>query len=557
MSNKKLLMFAVAGLLAPLAAEGVAQAEVHGSSVSIAVPPPVKDTAPVTGNPPRLRRTDQEQAGLEMPAVAFFKDGIHGLYFGMATELNGVRAQNNIQLSLTPITLVQDTATGQVSAVADTVAAKFVTANNGNERRNANAPSALAVNGGTVICAEYNYQPNGGSDTIKYAECFNQAGVKVMAQTKIFAKNNDDASMQQDGMPTTQVSFDKATATTKLVSWRGANGDGRDDGWAQVWTVKCDSADAPTTCSFANVFDVSLCPREERSRGACTVDAADPSYAVCSWTEGDTQPQRNGVWLAAIKLDDPNLKGADQQAAIIWKKEIAGRIDNNAAAAGRRTYAQRAIQERIMTVDAATGALVPSNKIMFRYGDAAGNNNTNEGKGGTYYTQMMSVIQLSKAGPTFITKPVDMAQKLTGLGGTHLGAAAAVFGTTDAPQAGLVFLNGSHTGGGAAAQIRSVALDASNNFVDLGMQQTAPHDRHLYSNYLGNNPGNQGRNHSHMMTVKNPFPAAAGQDAYLLITASSGKTMASTCTGCTDTVSKPEIKLTGLLTVTGIAQYPK
>src|SRR6185369_10198418 len=111
----------------------------------------------------------------------------------------------------------------------------------------------------------------------------------------------------------------------------------------------------------------------------------------------------------------------------------------------------RAVQERIMTAD-ASGALVPSDKIIFRYGDAAGNNNTNEGKGGTYYTQMMSVIQVSRTGATFITKPVDMAQKLTGLGGTHLSATAAVFGTTGNLQPGLVFLNGSHTGGGANAQ---------------------------------------------------------------------------------------------------------
>jgi uncharacterized protein (TIGR03382 family) len=286
------------------------------------------------------------------------------------------------------------------------------------------------------------------------------------------------------------------------------------------------------------------------------VGGADTGFAVCSWTEGNNQPQRDGVWLAAIKLDDPNIKGADQQGALLWKKQVAGRIDNNAAAGGRRTYAQRAVQERILTANATTGALVPSDKIIFRYGDAAGNNNTNQGKGGTYYTQMLSVVQVTRTGPTFLAKPVDLAQNLRGLGGTHLGAAAAVFGNADALQPGLVFLNGSHTGGGANAQIRAVGLNtADNTFADLGMQPIAPHDRHLYSNYLGNNPGNQGRNHSQLTTVQNPFVGQAGNnDKYLLISATSGKTMTSTCTGCTDTVSNPAIKLTALLTVTGIAQ---
>src|SRR5206468_3346750 len=99
-------------------------------------------------------------------------------------------------------------------------------------------------------------------------------------------------------------------------------------------------------------------------------------------------------------------------------------------------------------------------------------------------------IQVTRTGMTYITKPTDMATQLLGLGRTHLGAAPALFGTTDALVPGLMFLNGSHTGGVANAQIRAVGLDATNKFVDLGMQQVAPHDRHLYSNYLGNSPGN-------------------------------------------------------------------
>ena len=223
MTNKKLLMFAVAGLLAPVAVEGVATAEVHNSQVTVAVPAPTKDTAPTNtvqtadGPVQRLKRTDQEQAGNEMPAFALFADGKTGFYFSMTSELNGVAAQNRMQLSRTKFTLTQDPATGAVSAIADTAGAKFVTANNGDERRNANAPTAMTINGGNVVCAKYNYQANNTNDTIRYVECFDQAGNTLLPQTKAFAKNNDDCSMHQDGEPGAIVSYNKATGVTKLV----------------------------------------------------------------------------------------------------------------------------------------------------------------------------------------------------------------------------------------------------------------------------------------------------------------------------------------------------
>jgi hypothetical protein len=548
MTNKKLLMFAVAGLVSPVAFQGVANAEVHNSQVTVMIPAPTKDLAPVNTvtNPDgtttkRLRRTDQNQPGEEMPAYAFFADGKSGLYFAMSTELNGVRAQNKMQLSLTKFTLSQDPATGAVAAVADQATAKFVTTNNGNERRNANAPTAMAINGGTAVCAEYNYQPNGTNDTVRYIQCFDQAGKTIMPQTKAYAKNNDDCSMHQDGEPGAVVSFDKTTNTTKLVAWRGCNGNGTDDGWLQVASISCDSATAPTKCSFAQNFDVSLAAREERSRGRCTVDAKDTSYTVCSWTEGNNQPQRDGTWLAAVDLTTKK---------ILWKNQIGGRIDNNPAAANQRTYAQRATHERIMVMNAATNQLEPSDTLIYRYGDARGNNNTNEGKGGTYVSNMLSVIKVSRAGLTYVAKPVDMNAKLLGLGGTHLGAAAAMFGTTDHLMPGLVFMNGSHTGGVTGAQLRSVGLDtATNTFSDLGMTEIAPHDRHLYPNYLGNNPGNQGRNHSELMMISNPYVGQAGNtDAYLMVAATTGKTMAD--------ANNAAIKLTAFLTVTGIAQTP-
>src|SRR5688572_6340535 len=97
---KKLLMFAVAGLLAPTAAN----AEVGTAATIKVLAAPINDKAPVSGTPARLRRTNEEQPGNEMPALAMFGDGKSGLYFSMNTELNGVAAKHRMQLALVPFT---------------------------------------------------------------------------------------------------------------------------------------------------------------------------------------------------------------------------------------------------------------------------------------------------------------------------------------------------------------------------------------------------------------------------------------------------------------------
>jgi uncharacterized protein (TIGR03382 family) len=560
MTNKKLLMFALAGAVAPAVSVEVASAESTGSAISVMVPAPVKDLAPVN-TAGRLRRTDQEQPGNEMPAFAFFidpatgKSTTNGLYFSMTTELNGTVAQNRMQLSSTPIKLTQDASTGSVYVEANTAAAKFITANNGNERRNANAPTAMALANGTIV-VKYNYQQNGSGDTKTYFQVYNSAGQQILAQTEAIAHNNDDCSMHQDAEPGVAVQVSKTV--TKLVDWAGCNGNGRDDGWAEVTTLTFDSATAPTKATFAKVYSLSLAAQEERSRGACTVAAADPSYAVCTWTEGNSQPQRQGVWAAAIDLTATNANNA-----LLWKTQVAGRIDNNPLAAtpnnptGRRTYAQRIIQERVSTTDTATGALVPSDKMLITYGDAVGNNNNK----GTYVSRMVGVAQVSKTALTWLSKPTDLATTSLGrIGGTHLGATAMITGT-GAP--GLLFMSGSLNGGGGNAVTQGVAVDPSTMALTvLGSTATSPQDMHLYPNYLGNNPGNQGRNHSQLTTIANPFVGQGGSTSkYLLLTASTAKTLATTANAgalkTADTMINPAIKLTALMTVTPMGGMAK
>jgi uncharacterized protein (TIGR03382 family) len=162
----------------------------------------------------------------------------------------------------------------------------------------------------------------------------------------------------------------------------------------------------------------------------------------------------------------------------------------------------------------------------------------------------MAVIKANATGMTYVTPLTDVAPKTLGLDGTHLGMRAALFGTSDHLVPGVTFLSGSHTGGGYAAQVRALTWDAAtNSFADAGMYGIAPYDRHLYPNYLGNNPGNQGRNYANGTMIANPFAANPGDDAYLMVFATTGKDQAD--------MTKPELKLSSYISILPIAQTPK
>lgn len=561
MNNRKLTvaMFAVTGLL-----PAAAQAEVRAPQVTKMIASSPTDFAPITNatatSPGRLRRTDEEQPGNEMAHLAMFADGIHGLMFSMNTDLVDPaaptvshRANDRIQLALVPFALVKN-ADGSVAAKADftglgtntnvTGGARHVTNNQGNEYRNANHPVAYAISGGHAICAEYNYQPNNTNNTERYLQCFNEAGATILGQTRIFAKQNDDASMNEDIQST--ILAKEANGISHMVAWRGANGNGQDDGWAQVFDIQVDNPTAPTKATFKAITDVSLCPREERSHGLCTV-GTDADTAICSWTEGNTQPQRDGTWLAAI-----DISGKTQgQAMIYWKQQIGGK---ETLPDGSKTYAMRAMQDRISLPD-ATGALQRTDMIVYRYGSVRGNNNGNA-KGGTYFGNNIAIIKADKTGMSYVVPMTDMSQALLGMDGTHLGLAYSMFGTTDALKPGFVFLSGSHTSSNVGTQARVITWDQTAGKFAVGESFTpGPYDRHLYSNYLGNNPGNQGRNYSSLQMIKNPFATgAAGEDAYLMIMATTGKSdteqPSATCLDCA------KIKLSSYITVIPVAQTP-
>ncbi|MDQ3365915.1 MAG: hypothetical protein M3680_10860 [Myxococcota bacterium] len=534
MNNLKLMMFAAAGLLAP----AVAHAEIKGATTTKVLGAATTDLAEVSGTPARLRRQNERQPGNEDTALAFFADGKSGLLFSMNTELNGVRATHRMQLAMVPFSLVQDATTGAVSAVANMTGAKYVTENIGNEYRNANYPEAFPIDGGAAICAAYNYQAAGSNDTKRYVKCFDSTGAVKMPQTLAIAKNNDDCSMRQDGEGFVKIS--SAAGKDHFATYAGCNGNGRDDGWYFDINI---NKQADGSYKLVNNFDLSVEPQEERSRGKCTASAADTNTVYCTWTAGNNQPQRDGTWIGAIDVTPGKFKGSNQQGALLWKMQVGGRKQIE----GRTTYSMRAMHDRILAKNATTGALEPTDMVIWRSGDLRGNNNTN-GKGGTYEANQMAVMKLARSGMTYVTPMTNMGPKLLGLDGTHLAPMGTVLGTEDALKFGLLFNSGSHTGGGYASQVRAVSWDATTGFSDAGSYGIAPHDRHLYPNYTGNNPGNQGRNHASGTLIRNPFLIAGSttKDAYLTVWTTSGKDQAD--------MTDPKKKLSAYISVLPVAQ---
>lgn len=534
MKNLKLMMFAAAGLLAPVAA----QADIARITTAKMVPSPTTDLAEVTGTPARLRRQNERQPGNEDTTFTMNPDRKGGVYFSMATELNGVRAFDRIQLAAVPFTLKQD-ATGAVVAEPNLAAAKFITRNDGNEYRNANVPEGFTVEG--AACVAYNWQEEGGSDTKRYVKCVDPVTLaELMPQTLVMAKNNDDCSMHQDGAGISTIS--SAGGKNRFAMWAGCNGNGRDDAWYNQFSI---DKQADGKLKLTKEFDVSILAREERSRGRCVApDPTDATFVVCGGTEGNTQPQRDGTWLIGIDADATKFKGANQQGAILWKTQIGGRK----TVGGRRTYSMRASIQTILTPD-ASGVMRSDGTILFRQGALEGNNNTN-GKGGTYYGNEIAVMKVSRQGMQYVTPMKDIAPMLLGLDGTHLKFEYGMFGTVGSLQPGFIFHSGSHTGGGYASQARVVMWDqAATAFKDGGSFALATHDRHLYPNYTGNNPGNQGRNHADGELIANPFVGQGGNtDAYLMVVSTSGKDAAE--------MMDPRKKLSAFLTVMPVAQTP-
>jgi hypothetical protein len=524
----------LAALAVPLLLGGLAYAQASAPPTVLMVhDADPSDLARVNGEG-RLRKTDEAGTN-EMGVVKFFADGKHALYVEMRTGAlsTGEQPKHNVQDACSPLELVQaaDGSIGMVKSPGE----RFVTDNDGNEYRNGNKPELMPVNGGKNMLLMFNYQPAGGSDTIRYAKVLDpsckevpvrDADGKAQKQVLIMHKRNDDCDMHQSGEGPCDIATD-AGGSTHLTCWAGCNGNGQDDGWINDLTVTCDNdaSGNASACTIKKNFDMSLAQREERSRGRCSVADADPNTAICTWTEGNNQPQRDGTWIAAVDISPGGEQGPDADSRLLWKEQFDGRKQT---ADGVKTYSVRANQARVMQVR-ADGSLERTDTLFMMTDDLEGGNR-DERKGGTYRAQQFAVLKATREGLTTVVPEQDLSDLLIGIDATHLTVCPALVGAGASLTPAISLLQGSHNGGGVQEpNVKLVGWDrGAGKLVDLGTRRAGgSYDRHLYSNYLGNNPGNQGRNFAGCTFVRNPFAGQNGNTtAYFLVHAMTGKSPA-------------------------------
>lgn len=547
------------GVMVGLSFSGVESAHAQGLPFAGTVlkvnDPSQNDLARVNNG--RLRKTDEEFTN-EQGVVNVFAGSKRGLYVEMRTSAlaDGTMPVNRMQAACTPVELTQ-AEDGKVQ-VTKLPGETFVTDNRGNEYRNANKPELVPINGGKNMLLMFNYQAAGTNDTKRYVKVLNEncqpvtlknARGQVQKQVVVMAKNNDDCDMHQSGEGPCDVATD-ANGVTHLTCWAGCNGNGADDGWINDVTVSCQNgADGSASeCTVRKNFDVSLAQREERSRGRCTVADADPNTAICTWTEGNTQPQRDGTWIAAVDISPNGEQGANAQSRVLWKKLMSGRVT---LPGGARAYSVRAKSTRILAEN-PDGTLTRTEDLLVQVGLLRGNNNNNR-KGGRYVDQRMGVVRATRAGIEWVVPLTSVQDMLLGIDGTHLTMSGGLVQVGDKVLPSVQFLQGSQNGGGAASpDLKVIAVDlAAKKFVDLGTYGVGgSYDRHLYANYLGNNPGNQGRNFAGATLVKNPFVGQNGNTSkYLLLHALTGKDP--------ENIAKPELKPSSYVALTHmVAQGP-
>lgn len=531
-----LLLSTIAGLPTVAAADDLGAA--HGVLIAAAA----EDDLAEIFDDGKLRKQDEEFTN-EQAAVKFSPDGRRALYVHMRTSKlynptlgaledppgDSVYPEHRMQCALTVLETKLVDGKLTVERPASAPYDRFVTANRGNEYRNCNKPEFRLINGGALVALEYNYQPQGQGDTKRYMKVFDWDGNEIQVtgpgldgdrnQVVVMAKNNDDCSMHQSGAGQGGIPYYDQGGVTRLVGWDGCNGNGADDGWIRATQVTCTGTGAAATCEIEKLFDLSLAQREERSRGRCTVGGADLSFAMCTWTEGNTQPQREGTWIAAVDL----AEGTDDR--LLWKERLNYIQTLDVNGEEREYYAMRAQHGRVMAVD-ASGNLAPTDDLIFQDTGNRGGNNNNK-KGGRSDIMNMAVIKASRDGLVF-TKEMTMFDMTSndyfdGFDATHVSLGEAVFGKGNQLVPGFTLLQGIHTAAARPAEIKAFGFDGTT-FVDYGKHLAgASYDRHLYSNYLGNNPGNQGRNFAGSDLVKNPFVGAGSKVTYFQAHALTGK----------------------------------
>lgn len=420
----------------------------------------------------------------------------------------------NIQGACMPATIVQDdTTVSGISIQPDVANFAYVSQRNSEDNRAYHHPEIQALpNGMFAITA--NHQRAGANNTERYIQVVDAAcnlqtltasgpGVQVRgsgpglpdnSSVRIMAKNNDNCSGRQAGGGAD--SFIDANGVWNSVSAELCNGNGRDDGWYNHLQVAAGAPGQPV--AITKVGDTSFITREERSRGSCealdSTGNGQEDMAFCCGTEGNSQPQREGVWCAGIDIASGDL---------LFRERVAYRGET---AEGLRTYAMRM---KMLAEKDVNGA--DTGRVLLQYQMHRGNNNTNK-KGGYDDAVMLAVAQPNRQG-TNVQQISDLTSMVITARTefTHATMFQTFTGSATAPQPTFAFLAGNHNANNISAKALNVTLQGGKAFDSGVTNMGAPYDHQKYSKYLGNNPNNQGRDYSQCQAIANPFADLPGK----------------------------------------------
>ena len=312
-----------------------------------------------------------------------------------------------------------------------------------------------------------------------------------------------------------------------------------------------DATPPPTTYLQADV-STSRSARAKSARTASARSSArDPNTAICSWTEGNTQPQRDGTWMAAINIGPARTARTRRAASSGRSRSKAARTSK---ASPHLLDARDARPHHDGRRDDRRARARPT-MLIWRSGDAPRQQQHATARAAPTTRNKMGVIKATSDGHD-VRHPADgHVREALGLDGTHLGMSLALFGTTDALEPGhhvprwLAHRRRLRRAGRAVIR----GTRATNTFTDGGMCAVAPYDRHLYPNYLGNNPGNQGRNYSAPSSSRTRSSATNGStDAYLMVS----RRPARTRRRCRRQLPGRRRRLSAYITVIPVAQTP-
>jgi hypothetical protein len=448
----------------------------------------------------------------------FAFDGEQGVMIAINSGklASGATPQNEqVQGACYPVRLVPDSTSPIGVAIEPNVSEfKYLTKHNADESRTFHSPTVNAIGNGLFLI-QFNWDIDDTTNTDRYAMVVDGTCSRVTLSgntprrqnntiARIMAKDNDNCAGVQSGNGCD--TFVRSDGTVDFACGQLCNGNGEDDGWLNYFSVSCDSSG--TSCEINKHFDTSIIEQEERSRPQCEQVDSDgdgtPDHAVCCGTEGNSQPQREGVWCAAVNLSS---------GARIWRKRMAYTSKNSE---GQTVYAMRA---KLMRPEGLTQLVGDEfrgigNDVFYLHfegikGGNAGQVGAQNRKGGIEFGSGLIAFRFSTSGPEVLGK-YDISQNVIDakVGVTH----SVSFVSLDASgKPVLSFAGGSINAGTGGSGVLNIGLDAQGAPVQLPPTRLlGTYDTGLYSNLCGENPRNQGRNYAECGVISNPFANVSG-----------------------------------------------